>query len=80
MGPHRFADRNLQDQRHRTLRLLAYLKATLTAIANGHAQSRIDDLLPWNFKPPSQADVLSSERLRRKASVPFMDLVSTPSA
>lgn len=32
---------------------LAYLKATLTAIANGHPQSRIDDLLPWNFKPSS---------------------------
>jgi len=31
----------------------AYLKATLTAIANGHPQSRIDDLLPWNFKPSS---------------------------
>jgi len=30
-----------------------YLKATLTAIANGHPQSRIDDLLPWNFKPSS---------------------------
>ncbi|MBW4976510.1 IS66 family transposase [Roseovarius mucosus] len=29
----------------------AYLKATLTAIANGHPQSHIDDLLPWNFKP-----------------------------
>ncbi|MBU3031167.1 IS66 family transposase [Paracoccus marinaquae] len=29
----------------------AWLKATLTAIANGHPQSRIDDLLPWNFKP-----------------------------
>ncbi|MBP6738136.1 MAG: transposase, partial [Rhodobacteraceae bacterium] len=29
----------------------AYLKATLTAIANGHAQSRLDDLLPWNFTP-----------------------------
>ncbi|MEO1987104.1 MAG: transposase domain-containing protein, partial [Martelella sp.] len=28
----------------------AYLKATLEAIANGHPQSRIDDLLPWNFK------------------------------
>lgn len=28
----------------------AYLKATLTAIANGHPQSHIDDLLPWNFK------------------------------
>lgn len=31
----------------------AYLKATLTAIANGYPQSRIDDLLPWNFKTSS---------------------------
>jgi transposase len=31
----------------------AYLKATLIAIANGHPQSRLDDLLPWNFKPSS---------------------------
>ncbi len=31
----------------------AYLEATLTAIANGHPQSRLDDLLPWNFKPSS---------------------------
>ena len=31
----------------------AYLKATLTAIANSHPQSRLDDLLPWNFKPTS---------------------------
>ncbi|MGC9418817.1 MAG: IS66 family transposase [Rhodovulum sp.] len=31
----------------------AYLKATLEAIANGHPQNRIDDLLPWNFKPSS---------------------------
>lgn len=29
----------------------AYLKATLKAITNGHPQSGIDDLLPWNFKP-----------------------------
>jgi|GEM_PF-2639883 len=28
-----------------------YLKATLTAIANGHPQSRLDELLPWNFTP-----------------------------
>ncbi|MFZ1726737.1 MAG: IS66 family transposase, partial [Albidovulum sp.] len=27
----------------------AYLKATLTAIVNGHRQSQIDDLLPWNY-------------------------------
>jgi transposase len=31
----------------------AYLKATLTAIANGHPQSRIDDLMPWHFTPSS---------------------------
>ncbi|PRA45815.1 IS66 family transposase [Ochrobactrum sp. MYb68] len=31
----------------------AYLKATLTAIAAGHPQSRLDDLLPWNFKTSS---------------------------
>ena len=31
----------------------AYLKATLTAIAAGHPKSRIDNLLPWNFKPSS---------------------------
>ena len=27
----------------------AYLTATLTAIVNGHKQSRIDQLLPWNY-------------------------------
>ena len=26
-----------------------YLKATLEALAKGHPQSRLDDLLPWNF-------------------------------
>ncbi|WP_425074859.1 IS66 family transposase [Sagittula sp. S175] len=31
----------------------AYLKATLEAIAAGHPASRIDELLPWNFKPSS---------------------------
>jgi hypothetical protein len=31
----------------------AYLKATLEALANGHPQSRIDDLVPWAFKPAS---------------------------
>ncbi|SFO52412.1 Transposase [Paracoccus pantotrophus] len=31
----------------------AYLKATLQAVAAGHPQARIDDLLPWNFKPAS---------------------------
>lgn len=28
----------------------AYLKATLEAIAAGHPKSRIDELMPWNFK------------------------------
>ena len=31
----------------------AYLRATLTAIANGHPVSRIDDLMPWAFQKPS---------------------------
>ena len=31
----------------------AWLKATLEAIAAGHPNSRIDDLLPWNFERPS---------------------------
>jgi len=31
----------------------AYLKSTLEAIAAGHPQSRIDELLPWNFQPSS---------------------------
>ena len=28
----------------------AYLKATLEALANGHPQSKLDALLPWNFQ------------------------------
>jgi transposase len=31
----------------------AYLKATLQAIATGHPQDRIDELLPWNTTPSS---------------------------
>ncbi len=31
----------------------AYLRATLTAIANGQPVSRIDDLMPWAFQKPS---------------------------
>ena len=31
----------------------AFLKSTLEAIAAGHPQNRIDDLLPWNFQPSS---------------------------
>ena len=31
----------------------AYMKSTLEAIAAGHPQNRIDDLLPWNLQPSS---------------------------
>lgn len=31
----------------------AYLRETLTAIANGHPASRIDDLMPWAFQKSS---------------------------
>ena len=31
----------------------AWLKSTLEKIAAGHPNSRIDELLPWNFKHPS---------------------------
>ena len=34
----------------------AYLKATLEAIASGHPNSRLDELLPWNFKPTSSGE------------------------
>ena len=27
----------------------AYMTSTLTAIVNGHTQSRIEELLPWNY-------------------------------
>ncbi|GHG35675.1 transposase domain-containing protein [Paracoccus aerius] len=35
------------------IELDVYLNATLQAITNGHPQGRLDDLLPWNFKPSS---------------------------
>jgi hypothetical protein len=31
----------------------AYLRDTLTPIADGHPVSRIDDLMPWAFQKPS---------------------------
>ncbi len=31
----------------------AYVEATLEALANGHPQNRLDDLMPWAFKPAS---------------------------
>jgi hypothetical protein len=30
-----------------------YLKATLEALAAGHPQSRLDELMPWNFRKDS---------------------------
>jgi transposase len=33
----------------------AYMKATLEALANGHPQSRLDTLLPWNFPRPDHS-------------------------
>ncbi len=33
----------------------AWMKATLEAIANGHPQSRIAELMPWAFKPSTPA-------------------------
>ena len=30
----------------------AWLKSTLERIAAGHPQSRLHELLPWNFNPP----------------------------
>jgi transposase len=33
----------------------AWMKATLEAIATGHPQSRIDALMPWNFRPAEAA-------------------------
>jgi hypothetical protein len=34
---------------------VAYLAATMTAILDGHPGSRINDLMPWRFKPVSTA-------------------------
>ncbi|MFN3276386.1 MAG: transposase domain-containing protein [Paracoccus sp. (in: a-proteobacteria)] len=45
----------------------AYLTATLEAFAAGHPQARIDDLLPWNFKPSSWKQVRRRRRLQRTA-------------
>jgi transposase len=33
----------------------AYLRDVLERLSNGHAMSRLDDLLPWNWRPPVAA-------------------------
>ena len=50
MGPHRQPDGDLQDEPRRALCLV---KDTLEKIAAGHPNSRIDELIPWYFIPPS---------------------------
>lgn len=57
-----------------TLDPLANLTATLTAIVNGHKQSKIDELLPWVFKGQSSQpldevvfkSILSTAEVRRR--------------
>jgi len=36
----------------------AYIKATMSAVADDHPHSRINELLPWNFAPPSWTDFI----------------------
>jgi len=31
----------------------AYITNTLQAILDGHPQSRVEELMPWNFRPAS---------------------------
>ncbi|MEI6098841.1 MAG: transposase domain-containing protein [Alphaproteobacteria bacterium] len=37
-----------------TIDPFAYLRTTLTAIANSHPPTRIDGLMPWAFQKPSK--------------------------
>ncbi len=50
MGLYHQPVRDLQDERRRALRLA---QDHAEKIAAGHPDSRIDELLPWSFKPPS---------------------------
>jgi hypothetical protein len=45
----------------------AYLTATLTAIVNGHKQSRIVELLPWNY-PVAEGNGLRCGYVKESAS------------
>ena len=48
----------------------AWLKATLTAIAHGHPQARIEELMPWNFTPAtgSTPDPKIAEKIANEAA------------
>jgi transposase len=48
----------------------AWLKATLTAIAHGHPQARIEELMPWNFTPAtgSAPDPKIAEKIANEAA------------
>ena len=48
----------------------AWLKATLTAIAQGHPQARIEELMPWNFTPAtgSTPDPKIAEKIANEAA------------
>ncbi|NEH55264.1 hypothetical protein GR198_05825 [Rhizobium leguminosarum] len=50
--------------------MIAYLTRTLTAIVNGHKQSRIGELLPWNY----------SEHPRLKSAIPDVKEIAVPPA
>ena len=40
----------MQGALHVSMRVVAYLKATFEALANGHPQNKLDALLPRNFQ------------------------------
>ena len=39
-----------------------YLKSTLEALANGHPQSRLDDLMPWAFIRQAEKPMVPAHR------------------
>ena len=54
----------LDYERWRDMTASLSLSLSLTAIASGHPESRLDDLLPRNLKPSSQVDRGGLRRLR----------------
>ncbi|MDN5927582.1 MAG: hypothetical protein L0I29_10950 [Hyphomicrobiales bacterium] len=49
LGPVTIAQLLLDGKKRRSHIFLVSDVSTLTAIVNGHKQSQIDDLLPWNY-------------------------------